>query len=142
MAVTNDQGEVRAAGGVVCRPAREGATEVLLAHRPRYDDWTLPKGKAEVGESDEACALREVHEETGLHCRLLDELPTIRYRDRFDRPKVVRYWKMEPISGAFSVSDEVDALAWLPIPAALEQLTYPRDAEVLRGLVGTDKTAG
>ena len=66
-------------------------------HRPRYDDWSLPKGKADEGESDAACALREVEEETGLTCVLGDELPSTHYRDSKGRDKTVRYWAMEPI---------------------------------------------
>ena len=87
--------EVRAAGGVV---SRYGGKDVIIVHRPKYDDWSLPKGKAENGETDEACAVREVEEETGLRCDLGIELPTIRYRDRKDRLKEVRYWAMEALS--------------------------------------------
>jgi 8-oxo-dGTP pyrophosphatase MutT (NUDIX family) len=64
--------------------------EVLLVHRPRYGDWSLPKGKAKRGETDEECALREVEEETGLRCALGRELASTEYLDRRDRPKVVR----------------------------------------------------
>ena len=70
---------IRAAGGVVVRHG-DGESEVLLVHRPRYDDWTFPKGKAEPGESDEECALREVAEETRLDCKLVRELPSTSYR--------------------------------------------------------------
>jgi len=83
---------VRAAGGVVIR---DGA--VVLVHRPKYDDWTFPKGKAEEGESDEDCALREVHEETGLRCALAEELGATEYVDGSGRPKRVRWWRMEPL---------------------------------------------
>src|SRR3989442_274166 len=87
---------VRAAGGVVLRDGR-----VLLVHRPRYGDWTFPKGKALPGESDEDCALREVEEETGLRCELGEELPATAYVDGMGRPKRVRWWRMRPVGGAF-----------------------------------------
>ena len=133
MAVVNEVGEVRAAGGAVVRRG-EHTLEVLLVHRPKYDDWTLPKGKAEPGESDEECARREVEEETGLRCTLGRELATIRYTDRFGRPKYARYWEMEPIGGTFSPHEEVDEIRWMRLDDAKRMLSYPRDAEVLRAL--------
>jgi 8-oxo-dGTP diphosphatase len=108
---------------------------VALVHRPNYDDWTLPKGKLDPGESFEQAALREVEEETGLRCTLGDELPPVRYRDQKSRPKVVRYWLMEVEGGEESVpNDEVDELRWLPPAEARILLTYQRDAELLAGL--------
>ena len=86
---------VEAAGGVV----RDEDGRVLLVHRPRYDDWTLPKGKLDPDETFEQAALREVQEETGLRCTLGRELATTTYRDNKDRPKVVRYWLMEVEKG-------------------------------------------
>ncbi len=143
MVVRNDQGEVRAAGGVPCRSTADGTLEVLLVHRVQYDDWTIPKGKVEPGESDEECAVREVEEEAGLRCRLAGELPTIRWHDRFDRPKVARYWRMEPETGSLaSPQNEVDEIAWLPVEAAISRLTYPRDAEVLLALTSGEQTLG
>jgi 8-oxo-dGTP diphosphatase len=124
---------VEAAGGVVVRDG-EGGREVLLVHRPRYDDWTLPKGKADEGEDDEACALREVAEETGLVCRLGPELPTVRYADRFGRPKAVRFWRMEVVGGEFQPNEEVDAVGWFPPAQALTRLSYRRDAQVIISL--------
>ena len=90
---------VRAAGGVPVRDAAEGL-EVLVVHRPAYGDWTFPKGKCEPGESDEACALREVEEETGLRCALEAELPSTGYADGRGRDKVVRYWRLRVVGGA------------------------------------------
>jgi 8-oxo-dGTP diphosphatase len=126
--VTDRPEEVRAAGGVVVRPGGE----VAVVHRPKYDDWTLPKGKLDPGESFEEAALREVEEETGLRSRLGRELPSTRYTDAKGRPKLVRYWEMEPIEGAFSPTDEIDELRWLPPEEAADLLSYERDREVLR----------
>jgi 8-oxo-dGTP diphosphatase len=106
-------------------------SEVVLVHRPAYDDWSLPKGKAEEGESDETCALREVEEETGLRCELGRELPSTSYRDGRGRPKVVRYWTMRPVAGEARAQAEVDDLVWLPIEEAKERLTWARDRAVL-----------
>jgi 8-oxo-dGTP pyrophosphatase MutT (NUDIX family) len=126
---------VRAAGGVVVRD-REGVSEVVIVHRPKYDDWTLPKGKAEDGESDEECALREVEEETGLACELVAELESSSYLDSAGRQKLVRYWLMRPRSGRLRPTREVDDARWLPVTDAAEQLTYPRDVRVLRSAWG------
>jgi 8-oxo-dGTP pyrophosphatase MutT (NUDIX family) len=121
---------VRAAGGVVVRTG-VGGTEVLLVHRPAYDDWSLPKGKAHDGESDEGCALREVEEETGLTCELGRELPSTRYRDGRGRPKVVRYWAMDAGDGEARPRAEVDDVEWLPLEEAKSRLTWDRDRAVL-----------
>jgi len=126
---------VRAAGGVVWRSQRGGGVEVLLVHRPHYDDWSLPKGKADPGESDEDCALREVREETGLRCRLGPEIASASYTDRKGRPKVVRYWAMTALDGSFEPHDEIDEVRWLAIDEARDLLTYPRDGEILTSLV-------
>jgi 8-oxo-dGTP diphosphatase len=118
--------EVRAAGGVIIRDGR-----VAVVHRPKYDDWSLPKGKCDTGESDEACALREVEEETGLRCDLGAELTATRYRDAKGRPKRVRWWLMRPVSGDFWPTEEVDELRWLTPAAARALLSYPRDVVLL-----------
>ncbi|HYX76881.1 MAG TPA: NUDIX domain-containing protein, partial [Gaiellaceae bacterium] len=116
-------GIVRAAGGVVTRSGAGGRSEILLVHRPKYDDWTLPKGKAEPGESDEDCALREVEEETGLACELGDEVAVLEYADAAGRPKRVRYFAMTPRTGAEAgPRNEVDAVRWLTRDRALETL--------------------
>jgi 8-oxo-dGTP diphosphatase len=120
--------QVRAAGGVVLE--RDG--RVVLVHRPKYDDWSLPKGKLDPGETFEQAALREVEEETGLVCRLVRELPSSRYRDQKGRPKLVRYWLLEVESDlGFVPNDEVDELRRLPQDEALALLTYDRDRDVL-----------
>jgi 8-oxo-dGTP diphosphatase len=125
---------VRAAGGLVFRADGAGRVEVLLVHRPKYDDWTLPKGKAEPGESDESCALREVEEETGLRCVLDGELPSTSYVDARGRPKRVRWWLMRPDAGAFAPNDEVDEVEWLAPTEARRRLTYDRDRPLLDAL--------
>lgn len=127
---------VRAAGGLVLRRNQDTGLEVLLVHRPKYDDWTFPKGKALPDESDENCALREVEEETGLSCELVAELSGTSYTDSHGRPKVVRYWSMRPLAGEFSPHAEVDEARWLPLEGARAALTYDRDRDVLRSLGG------
>ena len=126
---------VRAAGGIVVRPAdRVSDPRVLLVHRPKYDDWTFPKGKAMPGESAEECALREVEEETGLRCLLGPELAPTRYTDSRGRPKVVRYWRMAVLDGEFVPNREVDEIAWLDPESAAVRLSYDRDVPVLAGI--------
>jgi 8-oxo-dGTP diphosphatase len=107
---------------------------VLLVHRPKYDDWSFPKGKCDDGESDEACALREVEEETGLRCELLDELGETSYTDAKGRPKTVRYWRMQPTDGAFTPHDEVDEIRWETPGDAAGVLSWSRDLPLLERL--------
>ena len=126
MEEAGEGGVVRAAGGVVVRDGR-----LLLVHRPKYDDWTFPKGKCEPGESDEGWAAREVEEETGLHCELHTELPSTYYTDARDRPKRVRWWRMEPVAGEFAPTNEVDEIRWLSPEEAAELLSYDRDRVLL-----------
>jgi 8-oxo-dGTP pyrophosphatase MutT (NUDIX family) len=129
-------GIVAAAGGAVWRRSPDGGTEVVLVHRPRYDDWSFPKGKLDEGESWEEAALREVEEEVGLKCRLGHELPSTAYRDPKGRQKVVRYWLMEPLGGEFQPNHEVDEMRWLPAAEAADLLTYEHDRELLREVTG------
>jgi 8-oxo-dGTP pyrophosphatase MutT (NUDIX family) len=128
---------VRAAGGVVWRPGDHAEPEVLVVHRPHYDDWSLPKGKADPGETDQRCALREVEEETGLRCSMGQELASTHYMDRKGRPKTVRYWAMRPLAGSFHPHEEIDEVRWLSIDDARLLLSYPRDAVVLDSFVNT-----
>ena len=120
---------VRAAGGILWRD--RGILKVLVVHRPRYDDWSFPKGKCEPGETDEDCALREVAEETGLECVLGAELPPVHYHDRNGRTKQVRYWAMQPVGATETWDDEVDVLCWVTLTRAARILSYERDAAVL-----------
>jgi 8-oxo-dGTP pyrophosphatase MutT (NUDIX family) len=126
--------DIRAAGALLWRPGRDGP-DVALVHRQRYDDWSLPKGKLEPGESAEAGALREVEEETGLRCRLGSELSPVNYRDRRGRPKQVRYWMMEPIDDTgFVANDEVDELRWCSADEATALLSYDHDRQLVEAL--------
>ena len=135
MAIDPEAAEVKASGGVVWRRGARGP-EVALVHRPKYDDWSFPKGKLAPGEGWEEAALREVEEELGLRCRLGHELPPTSYRDPKGRAKVVRYWLMEPLDGAFAASQEVDEMRWVPAADALALLSYEHDRALLRALTG------
>ncbi|MEU0226468.1 NUDIX domain-containing protein [Streptomyces sp. NPDC006284] len=118
---------VRAAGCVLWRRApRAPGLELCLVHRPKYDDWSHPKGKLHPGEDALTGALREVAEETGYAAAPGAELPTVRYLVD-GRPKEVRYWAAAATTGAFTPSDEVDRIVWLAPAAARARLTRPRD---------------
>lgn len=126
---------VRAAGGVVWR-WRQGGLDVVLVHRPRYDDWTLPKGKVDAGESCEQAALREVREEASIVAEIGAELPSTTYLDRSGKDKHVRYWAMTLRDGEPAGDNEVDVAEWVPIAEARSRLTYQRDVGVLDALEG------
>jgi 8-oxo-dGTP diphosphatase len=140
VAVSRDQADeertheeqVRAAGGIVRR--RRGILrrrEVVLVHRPKYDDWTFPKGKRDGDETDEETALREVEEETGFRCRLGPDLGDVQYHDAYGRLKIVRYWLMDLADGedgeGFVPNREVDRLTWCRPRAAARLLSYDHD---------------
>jgi 8-oxo-dGTP diphosphatase len=109
--------------------------EVLLIHRPRYGDWSFPKGKVKEGETDEAAALREVEEEVGIRSSLGPELETTRYRDVKGRKKTVRYWAMELPDGVSPIDgDGVDECRWVPLGEAADSLSWSRDRTVLASL--------
>jgi len=104
---------------------------VAIIHRPLQNDWTLPKGKLNNGETPEQGALREVKEETGLSCEIVGPAGCTSYVDRQGRDKIVNYWLMRPIEGEFQPGAEVDALRWLPVQQAIQQLSYPVDRALL-----------
>jgi 8-oxo-dGTP diphosphatase len=137
--------QVRAAGGLVWREAvvadedghsRPGV-EIVLVHRPRYDDWSFPKGKLDKGETFEQAAVREVAEETGLVCDLGPELPSTTYLDAKGRLKLVRYWSMRVVAvEPWQANDEIDDRRWATLDDALGRLTYPHDRLLLERLRG------
>ncbi|MDX6354055.1 MAG: 8-oxo-dGTP diphosphatase [Streptomyces sp.] len=132
-----DPATVHAAGVVLWRRSPyDGGIEIALIHRPRYDDWSLPKGKLKRGEEFTAAALRETREETGMECVLGAPLPATRYLVE-GRPKEVRYWGAEAGAGTFAVNDEVDRLIWLPPTAARHRLTNDRDRPLVDALLRT-----
>ncbi len=123
--------DVQAAGGVVWRRTDAGLA-VLVVHRPRYDDWSLPKGKLDDGESFEAAALREILEETGVSGVLGRDLGAVYYTDHKDRSKIVRWWAVAAEhQGEPSDTDEVDVMRWVDPLEADGLLTYDTDREVL-----------
>jgi 8-oxo-dGTP diphosphatase len=128
-----ERAEVFAGGGVVV----DEVGRILLVHRPRYDDWTFPKGKLDPGETIEECALREVAEETGFACALGAEVAVTRYVDHKGRDKLVRYWLMTVIGGAFEPNDEVEEIRWVTRDEAAGLLSYERDHDVLRAVTTT-----
>lgn len=132
--------EIRAAGGIVRRRSG-GRAETVLVHRPRYDDWSFPKGKLHDGESFLEAARREVREETGLSPIVGEELPASRYLDQHGTPKIVRYWTMEILDGHdLHPTQEVDEAKWLPVDVARALLTYDRDRAVLDAMLTDDAT--
>jgi 8-oxo-dGTP pyrophosphatase MutT (NUDIX family) len=122
---------VRAAGGLLFRRRPGGPVEVVLVHRPAYDDWTFPKGKLTEGETEAEAAAREVEEETGLRPRLVRDLGTSAYHDSRGRPKTVRYWEMTPIGGVLGPANEIDDVRWVSLDDAARMLTYGRDKKLL-----------
>ncbi|MCT2592813.1 NUDIX hydrolase [Streptomyces sp. N2-109] len=135
-ATTGPPRTVRAAGCVLWRRSpHDGGIEIGLVHRPRYGDWSLPKGKLKRGEDALRGAVREVREETGMECAPGSPLPTSRYTIDDGRPKEVRYWAAEATGGAFLPNKEVDRLAWLPPAAARDRLSHERDRPLIDALM-------
>lgn len=126
-----------AAGAVVWRRARPGgAIEVALVHRPKYNDWSLPKGKLDPGETAMIAAVREVAEETGLNCRLGRYLGRVTYPVPGHRKlKRVDYWAAAPVDGEFTVNSEVDQLRWHRVDRVMDELSYPMDRRIVRNFV-------
>jgi 8-oxo-(d)GTP phosphatase len=123
---------VLAAGCVLWRPGhRESAEEVAVIHRPRYDDWSLPKGKVDPGETEPVTAVREVFEETGHHVQLGRRIATVSYPID-PRTKKVQYWSARSIGGSFAPNNEVDDLIWVSAAAAIKKVSYAYDRKVLR----------
>lgn len=125
---------IESAGGVVWRNDAAAHVEVLVVHRPRRDDWSLPKGKVRNGESALECALREVREETGFRCVSGDELVESLGLDRKGRPKRTRYWTMQQRSGVFRPNAEVDEVRWVALDDVAAVLTSAQEREVVEQL--------
>jgi 8-oxo-dGTP diphosphatase len=142
-AAMSEKDEIVAAGGIVIDKKSADQSLVLLVHRPEYDDWSFPKGKLDSGETIEQAALREVKEETGLDCRILENLAPVRYsyqnRSGRTRQKVVHYFLMEPVAGRISVNiHEIDAAQWHNTSDALDKLSYEHDRKLLASLFGSE----
>lgn len=134
MSTNTGQLAIRAAGGVVIRGDLTTEAEIVVVHRPRYDDWSLPKGKHDPGEADVDCAVREVEEETGWLCRAVEHVATTRYSVTAG-PKQVDYYLMRPIRlVGFEPNEEVDEVRWLTPDEAVKTLTYRFDREVVAGV--------
>jgi 8-oxo-dGTP diphosphatase len=131
--------DIEAAGGVVLRRDDDRRTRIAVIHRPKYMDWSLPKGKLEKGEEWREAALREVHEEIGFRCEASVELPSVSYLDRKGRRKLVRYWLMSPQKGSFEPHGEVDELRWLTRREATDLLSYEHDRELVRKAMRVDR---
>jgi 8-oxo-dGTP diphosphatase len=129
--IGDEEPDIKAAGGVVLRRDDDRSTRVAVIHRPKYMDWSLPKGKLEPKEEWRDAALREVEEETGHRCEAIVELPPISYLDRKARRKLVRYWLMRPLDGRFEPHGEVDELRWVTRDEAEGLLTYEHDRELV-----------
>jgi 8-oxo-dGTP diphosphatase len=131
---------IRAAGGVVWRQAAgtngDNQVEVAIIHRPRYDDWSMPKGKLNPGEIELEGAVREIAEETGYRVTVGAPLGEVSYLKE-GRPKIVRYWAMRAEGGLFTPSREVDELRWLPVSEAMRLLSQPRDLDLLKTFAET-----
>ncbi len=124
---------IRAAGCIVWNRDR---SQVVIVHRPNYDDWTFPKGKLDPGETEEIAAVREVHEETGYVVSLLPRSLDVSYLTAEGKPKRVRYFEASLESGEFTPNSEVDRIAWVDMPTARSMLTYEPDRNLATELIG------
>lgn len=127
---------IRAAGGIVIRWVGGARAEVACIYREARGDWTFPKGKLDDGETFEQAALREVHEETGMRCRIARFIGTTNYTHRKGRPKIVAYYLMEVDEGEFAPTEEVDELVWLALESVRGHLTWDRDRELFDLAIG------
>lgn len=126
---------IQAAGCVLWRRSPiDGELQICLVHRPKYDDWSHPKGKLKRGEGSLPGALREVEEETGYTAVPGAPLPTLHYLVA-GRPKEVRYWAAEATGGRFIPNREVDRVLWLSPAEARDRLTMPRDSDLVDALL-------
>ncbi|MFR9751989.1 NUDIX hydrolase [Nocardia sp. 004] len=124
---------IHAAGAVLWRASAKGVIEIAVVHRPKYQDWSLPKGKLDPGETPVLAAVREVREETGLECRLGRYLGHVTYPIPGHRKlKRVDYWAAEVMDGEFAANSEVDELSWHPLERVMDELSYPMDRQVIR----------
>ena len=125
---------ITAAGGLVFTDV-DGDLRVLVIHRPRYDDWSFPKGKHDDGEADDAAALREIHEETNVTGRIVSRLADVVYMTPNDNPKRVTYFGVRAVhTPKFKPNSEVDRIEWLPKKEARKRLTYEHDRELLKSV--------
>ena len=139
----NGRAAVEAAGGVVLR-GQDDAPEVLVVHRVRYDDWSLPKGKLDPGESHAVAAVREVEEETGVRAEVMHELDQVVY-EVADGWKRVRWFAMDHLDGdpaARPADGEVDVARWVPAPQARDLLTYAADVDLLTDALARRRGGG
>ena len=127
---------IRAAGGIVMREHVSRRVEIACIYRESRGDWTFPKGKLDVGETFEEAALREVREETGMHCSIVRFVGTTSYTHRKGRPKIVAYYLMQVDQGEFAPNDEVDELEWLAVETVASHLTWDRDQELFALALG------
>jgi 8-oxo-dGTP pyrophosphatase MutT (NUDIX family)/phosphohistidine phosphatase SixA len=132
---------IEAAGGVLWRRAHDGGVEVAMVHRPKYDDWSIPKGKLRSREHPLIGALREVEEETGFTGRPGRSLGEIRYL-KDGAPKRVRYWAVEAGAGEFNPGDEVDELRWLPPRDVQRHLSEGRDSPIIDSYLTDVRSTG
>jgi 8-oxo-(d)GTP phosphatase len=137
LADRSPEGVIAAAGGVVWRSRADGTVETVLVHRPRYGDWSLPKGKLDAGEHVLAAAVREVSEETGEGVVLGRRSVQVRYTVP-DGPKRVDYWLMQDCGGTFDANREIDDLRWVPLAEAADVVTYDHDRAVLADALRDD----